>query len=92
MDIHSHLGVMSVPQLDGANDVNSGKGPILPWLRAVDALNTHDAGEAPVYVLGTTTLIPLLGYENAIAGGLTTALILPGSGNAIGMSAFTRTR
>jgi hypothetical protein len=41
--------------------------PILPWLRSIDALNTHDAS-----------------YELAIAGGVTTAQILPGSANNIG--------
>ncbi|KXN89583.1 hypothetical protein AN958_05450 [Leucoagaricus sp. SymC.cos] len=71
VDLHSHLGVMSAPVLSGAYDMNSKKGPILPWLRSVDALNTHDDG-----------------YELAVAGGVTTAQILPGSNNAIGGQAF----
>ena len=52
--------------LQGASDDNSHKAPILPWLRSVDALNTHDAA-----------------YELAIAGGVTTTQILPGSANNI---------
>lgn len=40
---------------------DSVKAPILPWLRSIDGLNTHDAS-----------------YNLSIAGGLTTALILPG--------------
>ncbi|PIL26899.1 hypothetical protein GSI_10037 [Ganoderma sinense ZZ0214-1] len=67
VDLHSHLGVYSVPSLAGSSDGNSRKGPVLPWLRALDALNTHDEA-----------------YRLSISGGVTTALVLPGSANAIG--------
>ncbi|KAI1784439.1 composite domain of metallo-dependent hydrolase [Ganoderma leucocontextum] len=67
IDLHSHIGVDSIPELRGGDDTNSFKGPVLPWLRALDALNTRDDA-----------------YKLSIAGGLTTALILPGSANAIG--------
>lgn len=69
VDLHSHLGVISAPVTQGAFDINSKKGPVLPWLRSIDALNTHDEG-----------------FELAMAGGVTTAQILPGSENAIGSS------
>ncbi|KAI9463526.1 carbohydrate esterase family 9 protein [Lactarius psammicola] len=72
VDAHSHLGVLAAPSLSGANDGNSHSGPILPWLRSLDGLNTHDES-----------------YPLSIAGGVTTALILPGSANAIGGQAFT---
>jgi len=49
--------------------VNSKKGPILPWLRSIDGLNTHDES-----------------YELAMAGGVTSVQVLPGSKNAIGPS------
>ncbi|KAG5644405.1 hypothetical protein DXG03_008572 [Asterophora parasitica] len=72
VDLHSHIGLSSAPSLKaGAADTNSKKAPIQPWLRSVDALNTHDAS-----------------YELAIAGGVTTAQILPGSANNIGGQAF----
>jgi imidazolonepropionase-like amidohydrolase len=71
VDLHSHIGVGSAPQLNGARDTNSHKAPILPWLRSIDGLNTHDAS-----------------YELAMAGGVTTAQILPGSANDIGGQAF----
>ncbi|KAI0253986.1 hypothetical protein BJV78DRAFT_1280411 [Lactifluus subvellereus] len=61
VDAHSHLGVLSSPALSGSNDLNSFNGPILPWLRSLDGLNTHDES-----------------YSLSIAGGVTTALILPG--------------
>lgn len=83
VDLHSHIGVGSAPELDGkfvccfkypwipcaagAQDTNSLKAPILPWLRSIDGLNTHDAS-----------------YKLAMAGGVTTAQILPGSANNIG--------
>ncbi|KAJ6607174.1 hypothetical protein B0H10DRAFT_2073018 [Mycena sp. CBHHK59/15] len=71
IDAHSHLGVYSAPALNGASDGNSRNAPILPWLRSIDGLNTHDDA-----------------YRLAIAGGVTTAQILPGSANNIGGQAF----
>ncbi|KAI0789155.1 carbohydrate esterase family 9 protein [Abortiporus biennis] len=73
VDMHSHLGDSSSPELSGASfDDNSPHGPILPWLRALDGLNTHDDS-----------------YQLSISGGVTTALVLPGSANAIGGQGFT---
>lgn len=71
--MHSHLGVGSAPNLQGADDTNSLKGLVLPWLRSLDGLNTHDDS-----------------YQLSIAGGLTTANILPGSADAIGMFGISR--
>ncbi|KAI0769727.1 hypothetical protein BD413DRAFT_613748 [Trametes elegans] len=71
IDVHSHLGVEPSPALNGAVDGNSEKGPIVPWLRALDGLNTHDES-----------------FLHAIAGGVTTSLVLPGSLNAIGGQGF----
>ncbi|KAG2046505.1 hypothetical protein BDR06DRAFT_985564 [Suillus hirtellus] len=71
VDLHSHIGVGSAPELDGTDDTNSYKDPILPWLRSIDALNTHDVS-----------------YELTMAGGVTTAQILPGSADNIGGQAF----
>ncbi|GLB34476.1 putative carbohydrate esterase family 9 protein [Lyophyllum shimeji] len=71
VDLHSHIGLSSAPELRGAADTNSRKAPILPWLRSIDGLNTHDAS-----------------YQLAIAGGVTTAQILPGSANNIGGQSF----
>ena len=67
VDLHSHMGVGSVPGLTGSTDINSGKGFIQPWLRSFDGLNTHDEA-----------------YRLSSAGGVTSAMILPGSANAIG--------
>lgn len=70
IDIHSHIGLGQAPALEGSEDGNSMKGTTgsgMPWLRALDGLNTHDDS-----------------YGLAVAGGVTTSLILPGSANAIG--------
>ncbi|KAL1747501.1 hypothetical protein HDZ31DRAFT_80477 [Schizophyllum fasciatum] len=71
VDLHSHLGVLSMPVLDGAANLDSPHGPILPWLRSIDAFSTHDNA-----------------FALAIAGGVTSAQILPGSANAIGGEGF----
>ncbi|CAK5272083.1 unnamed protein product [Mycena citricolor] len=71
VDLHNHLGVFSAPSLLGTSDTNSFKGPVLPWLRSLDGLNTHDDA-----------------YRLSIAGGVTSADVLPGSANAIGGQAF----
>ncbi|KAJ6469480.1 hypothetical protein C8R45DRAFT_1218581 [Mycena sanguinolenta] len=71
IDLHSHIGVASLPAMNGAADLNSYHGPILPWLSSLNGLNTHDDS-----------------YRLAVAGGVSTANILPGSANAIGGQAF----
>ncbi|KAK0220507.1 carbohydrate esterase family 9 protein [Armillaria fumosa] len=72
VDLHSHLGICYSPDFNECSDGNSLHGIAQPWLRSLDALNTHDDA-----------------YRLSIAGGVTTALVLPGSANAIGGQAFT---
>lgn len=74
VDMHSHLGVDSSPELEGSDDTNSYKGLVLPWLRSLDGLNTHDDA-----------------YKLSISGGVTTANVLPGSADAIGISLSSET-
>ncbi|TFY76655.1 hypothetical protein EWM64_g7357 [Hericium alpestre] len=71
VDLHSHLGIYGLPELRGTFELNSPNGPILPWLRSIDAFHTHDES-----------------VELAIAGGVTSVQILPGSSNAIAGQAF----
>ncbi|KAJ8496472.1 hypothetical protein ONZ51_g1109 [Trametes cubensis] len=68
IDMHSHLSVESSPGLSGAQDGNSIKGPVVPWLRALDALNTHDEGFLHAISGGVTTSLILPGSLNAIGG------------------------
>ena len=90
VDLHSHLGEHPSPALKGADDGDSAKGPIVPWLRIVDSLNTHDLGDYLLEMFGKAqlTTVSITGYESAISGGVTTSLVLPGSLNAIGRCAM----
>ena len=64
--MHSHLGDASSPGLEGADDVNSNKGPIVPWMRSLDGLNTHDDTFRLTVSGGVTTSLILPGSANAI--------------------------
>lgn len=66
VDVHSHLGVSSSPELEGSNDGNSMSGIIQPWLRSLDALNTHDDSYPLSIAGGVTTSLVLPGSANAI--------------------------
>lgn len=68
VDLHSHIGVGSSPHLSGASDTNSRKAPILPWLRSIDGLNTHDASYALARAGGVGTVQVLPGSANNIGG------------------------
>lgn len=61
VDLHSHLGVDSSPELSGADDTNSLKGITQPWLRSVDGINTHDAAYQLSISGGVTTSVILPG-------------------------------
>lgn len=61
VDIHSHLGVNSSPELRGADDTNSVKGIAQPWLRSLDGINTHDEAYALSVSGGVTTSVILPG-------------------------------
>ncbi|KAJ7098290.1 carbohydrate esterase family 9 protein [Mycena epipterygia] len=68
VDLHSHLGVDSSPELRGAADTNSLKGLVLPWLRSLDGLNTHDDAYQLSISGGVTTANVLPGSADAIGG------------------------
>ncbi|KAF5393438.1 hypothetical protein D9757_000630 [Collybiopsis confluens] len=68
VDIHSHLGDASSPALDGAQDDNSIKGTILPWMRSLDGLNTHDDSYRLSISGGVSTSLVLPGSADAIGG------------------------
>ncbi|KAG6832611.1 hypothetical protein H0H92_014447 [Tricholoma furcatifolium] len=68
VDMHSHLGVDSAPALNGASDTNSLKGLVLPWLRSLDGLNTHDDAYQLSISGGVTTSVILPGSADAIGG------------------------
>ncbi|KAJ3117548.1 hypothetical protein HDU96_006309 [Phlyctochytrium bullatum] len=68
VDMHSHVGADSFPELDATADVNeNGLGSTNPQLRVVDSFNVLDEG-----------------IDVIALGGVTTSLVLPGSGSLIG--------
>ncbi|CAE6350761.1 unnamed protein product [Rhizoctonia solani] len=67
-DMHSHLGVDSVPELQGASDTNSFKAPTMPYLRSLDAFNTHDTAFALSRSGGVATALILPGSADNIGG------------------------
>jgi hypothetical protein len=79
--MHSHLGDAPSPGLDGAEDDNSLKGPIVPWMRALDGLNTHDDAFPLSISGGVTTSLILPGSANAI-GWYCSILVHPASTHA----------
>ncbi|KAJ7255303.1 carbohydrate esterase family 9 protein [Mycena rebaudengoi] len=68
IDLHSHLGVLSTPVLRGAADGNSLAGLVLPWMRSLDGLNTHDDAYRLSISGGVTTANVLPGSADAIGG------------------------
>ncbi|CAE6451909.1 unnamed protein product [Rhizoctonia solani] len=67
-DMHSHLGVDSVPELRGADDTNSLKAPTMPYLRSLDGFNTHDTAFALSRSGGVATSLILPGSADNIGG------------------------
>ncbi|KAI0475394.1 hypothetical protein GGR56DRAFT_675529 [Xylariaceae sp. FL0804] len=71
IDMHSHAGVDSLPELRGNDDVNEMSSDITPYVRSIDGIQPNDH---QIQVIKS--------------GGVTTSLILPGSGNNIGGEAY----
>ncbi|KAF9388150.1 hypothetical protein CPB97_001526 [Podila verticillata] len=71
VDMHSHVGVFSIPFLEGMTDVNEMTSPITPFIRSIDGFNPSDKAR-----------------EIIVSGGVTSSLVLPGSGNIMGGEAF----
>ena len=67
IDIHTHLGVYSLPMVQENSDGNEMTNPSTPQVRAMDSFNFDD----PALKVGR-------------AGGVTTIVSRPGSGNVIG--------
>ncbi|KAI5863757.1 amidohydrolase [Durotheca rogersii] len=71
IDMHTHAGVDSLPELNGNDDTNELGSNITPFVRSIDGINIFDH---QIQVIKS--------------GGVTTSLVLPGSGNNIGGEAF----
>lgn len=71
IDMHSHAGVDSLPELRGNSDTNEMSSDITPYVRSIDGIQP---GDKQIQVIKS--------------GGVTTSLVLPGSGNNIGGEAY----
>lgn len=71
IDMHSHSGVDSLPELRGNQDTNEMSSDITPYARSIDSIQPQDH---QIQVIKS--------------GGVTTSLVLPGSGNNIGGEAY----
>lgn len=68
VDMHVHLSVDALPGLNGHEDTNSIGKNINPFLRTVDALNTHDVSYHKSLAGGITTGLVLPGSANSMGG------------------------
>lgn len=82
-DMHSHIGVESLPHLDGAQDGNSLQKPVLPYLRSLDGINTHDLSLKRTVSGGVTTSLILPGSANNEGG---QAFVIKLGGGASGVT------
>lgn len=71
IDMHSHAGVDSLPELWGNEDTNEMSSDITPYVRSIDGIQP---GDHQIQVIKS--------------GGVTTSLVLPGSGNNMGGEAY----
>ncbi|GAA5909922.1 hypothetical protein JCM8208_000990 [Rhodotorula glutinis] len=67
-DMHSHVGVDSLPGLSGADDTNSVQGAVLPHLRSLDGINGHDLAFRRIISGGVTSSLVLPGSANNVGG------------------------
>ncbi|KAM0792660.1 hypothetical protein ACM66B_002440 [Microbotryomycetes sp. NB124-2] len=68
VDMHSHISVDSFPNLSGSSDVNSVQNPVLPHLRSLDGINTHDLAFKRTVAGGVVASLILPGSANNIGG------------------------
>ena len=68
VDIHSHLGVYSVPAVEENADGNEMTDPVTPQVRALDSFRPDDPALAQARSGGITTIVSRPGSGNVIGG------------------------
>ncbi|KAG6034535.1 hypothetical protein E4U41_006511 [Claviceps citrina] len=68
IDMHSHAGVDSLPDLRGSSDFNEYSDNVTPYVRSIDGLNVFDPQIQVIKSGGVTTSLILPGSSNNIAG------------------------
>ncbi|KAI2463535.1 amidohydrolase [Annulohypoxylon bovei var. microspora] len=68
IDMHSHAGVDSLPDLNGNDDTNEMGSNITPYVRSIDGMNIFDHQIQVIKSGGVTTSLVLPGSSNNIGG------------------------
>lgn len=68
IDMHTHVGVYSIPNVDENSDGNESTNPVTPQVRALDSYNFDDPAIAVGRAGGVTTVISRPGSANVIGG------------------------
>jgi imidazolonepropionase-like amidohydrolase len=68
VDMHSHVGVYSVPVVEENYDGNEATNPVTPQVRALDSFNFDDPAIPAARAAGVTTVIARPGSLNVIGG------------------------
>ena len=68
IDIHTHVGVYSVPLVEENSDGNEMTNPITPQVRALDSFNFEDPAIKVALEGGVTTVVSRPGSGNVIGG------------------------
>ena len=68
IDIHTHVGVYSIPNVEENSDGNEMTNPITPQVHALDSFNFEDPAIAVGRAAGVTTVISRPGSGNIIGG------------------------
>jgi imidazolonepropionase-like amidohydrolase len=68
IDIQSHLGVYSTPNVEENSDGNEMTNPVTPQVRALDSFNFEDPAIPVGRAGGVTTIVALPGSANVIGG------------------------
>jgi imidazolonepropionase-like amidohydrolase len=68
IEMHSHVGVRSLPQLWASEDVTETSAPVTSWARAIDGYKSNDLAIDLIASGGVTTSLVLTGAQNIISG------------------------
>jgi len=68
IDMHSHVGVYSVPVIEENYDGNEATNPVTPQVRALDSFNFDDPAIRAARAAGVTTIVSRPGSLNVICG------------------------
>jgi imidazolonepropionase-like amidohydrolase len=78
IDVHSHIGVYSWPDVPANDDGNEDTDPIMPQVRAEDSFNADDPAIRRAVAGGVTTIQSLPGSANLVGGQTLVLKLKPG--------------